>query len=170
MFKCGDTVMHPGMGVCKIQEIKKQTIMKKTQEFYILKPVYENEKTTIYVPVNSDKIGLRRLLTQDDIKKILRTLPSVQSLWVDNDAKRKESFTQILKSGDHIQIMELIKELYEHKLEKQSAGKRLHISDEKILQEAERLIHQELAYTMNIKTDEVSDFILNELNKKIRLG
>ncbi len=164
MFKCGDTVMHPGMGVCKIEEIKKQTIMKKTQEFYILKPVYENEKTTIYVPVNSDKIGLRRLLTQEDIKEILKSLPNARSLWVDNDAKRKEVFTQVLKSGDHVSIMELIKELYEHKLEKQSAGKRLHISDEKILQEAERLIHQELAFTMNIKPDEVSDFIVGQLN------
>ncbi len=166
MFKCSDFVVHPGMGVCKIEEIKKQAIIKNQErEFYVLRPVYENEKTLIYVPVDSEKIKLRKLLTKNDIKNIISALPNNKSAWIENEQQRKEAFTRTLKSGDHIAIMGIIKALYDCRLEKQQCGKKLYLSDEKILNEAERLIHQELAFTMEIKPDEVTNFILDELNK-----
>ncbi len=164
MFNVGDTVMHSGMGVCRVEKIEKKEITKgKTNEFYVLKPVYENEKTTVYVPVNSDKIKLRHLLTQEDIKKIISALPENKSEWIDNDARRKEEYSKIIKNGDHIATMGVIKELYERKKEKEQSGKRLHIADEKLLGEAQKIIHQELAFTMNIELDDVADFIGEQL-------
>ena len=165
MFKCLDYVMHPGMGVCKIKEIKKQSVFKNQErEFYVLRPVYENEKTLIYVPVDSDKIKLRKLLTREDIKAIISALPNCETAWIENEQQRKEAYMRTLKSGDHVAIMGIIKVLYEQRLAKQECGKKLYLSDEKLLNEAERLIHQELAFTMEIKPHEVADFILGELN------
>ena len=166
MFKCLDYVMHPGMGVCKIEEIKKQSIFKNQErEFYVLRPVYENEKTLIYVPIDSEKIKLRKLLTKNDIKNIISTLPGCETVWIENELQRKETFMRTLKSCDHVAIMGIIKVLYEHRLAKQECGKKLYLSDEKLLKEAERLIHQELAFTMEINPDEVANFIADELNK-----
>ncbi len=168
MFSVGDTVIHSGMGVCRIESIEKKEIIKgKTNEFYILKPIYESSNTTIYVPINSDKIKLRRLLTREDIIKILSSLEENKSEWIDNDLRRKEEYSRIIKSGDHIAIMGIIKELYLRKCEKQAVGKRLHIADEKLLNEAQKIIHQELAFTMNIQLDDVADFIGEQIKEKL---
>lgn len=166
MFNVGDTVMHPGMGVCKIENIKTETFARtKSREFYILKPLYENNNTTVYVPVDAPKQILKKLITAQDINNLIKSLANdKESLWIDNDLQRKELFGAILKEGNREKLIKLVKELHEHQEERQKNGKRLHISDEKFLLEAEKLLHQELAYTMKIKPDEVADFIINSLN------
>ena len=43
MFKIGDTVVHPGMGVCKIENIKAESFGRGVlRQFYVLKPIYDN--------------------------------------------------------------------------------------------------------------------------------
>ena len=166
MFNIGDTVMHPGMGVCKIENIKSETFAHtKQRDFYILKPLYENSNTTVYVPVDSTKMILKKLITEQDIQGLIKSLKNdTEKLWIDNDLQRKELFSAIIKEGNREKLIKLIKELHEHKEQRQQNGKRLHISDEKFLLEAEKLLHQELAYTMQINPDEVVDFIMNSLN------
>lgn len=166
MFNIGDTVMHPGMGVCKIENIKTETFSRAMQRnFYILKPLYENNNTTIYVPVDSPKPILKKLITKEDIQGLIKSLKNdTDVLWVDNDLQRKELFSTIIKEGNREKLIKLIKELHERKEERQQSGKRLHISDERFLLEAEKLLHQELAYTMHIEPEEVASFIIESLN------
>lgn len=149
------------MGVCKIENIKAESFGRGAlRQFYVLKPIYDNNSTTLYVPTDSKKIVLKPLIDEKEIKDLLRNLDTTNCLWVENDVQRKDVFTKILKSGDRSQIILLIKELHEQKLCRQQTGKRLHISDEKFLREAEKLIHEELAFSMNIAVDDVSDFIM----------
>lgn len=165
LFKISDTVVHPGMGVCKITNIKDEDFAKLgKKQFYVLKPIYDNNQTTVYVPVNSEKITLKKLLSEEEIEALLSEINFSKSVWIDNDVVRKEKFTQILKSGDRVEIILLIRELHLKLEEKEKAGKRLHISDEKILREAEKLIHQELAFSMNIEVEQVAEYIIKHIN------
>ncbi len=43
--------------------------------------------------------------------------------------------------------------------------KHFHISDEKYLREAERLLHDEFSYTLNISNEEVPAYILKRIKK-----
>ncbi len=164
MFKINDTVVHTGMGVCKITEIKSENFAKLgTRQFYVLKPIYDNNQTTVYVPVDSDKIVLKKLLSEEEIEKLLSEIDFSKSIWIENDVVRKEKFSQILKSGERTEIILLIKELHLQLEEREKTGKRLHIADEKILREAEKLIHQELAFSMNIEVEQVAEFIIKHM-------
>ena len=49
------------------------------------------------------------------------------------------------------------------KEKKKIEGKKLYVGDEKIMSEAQRLLHEEFALVLNIKVDEVLPFILGEL-------
>ncbi len=163
MFKVNETVVHSGMGICTVSEIRKMKVGNNPpRDFYVLKPIYENSSTKIFIPVNSE-IPLRYPLDSKKIKEILSEVNASQTLWVENDALRKIKFTEIIKSGDHTKIIKLICELHEKKIEKESTGKKLHLSDEKALLEAERLIHGELAYSMQIEPENVAEYIMNEL-------
>ena len=165
MFNVGHMVMHPNAGVCKIDEIRKQKFAKMEEQlYYILKPVYDNQSSIIYVPVNSDRIVLRRLLSVDDIKTLIHSVSLDQPLWIENDTKRNEKFKTILNSGDHVKIIQLIIEIHGQDIEKKKAGKKLHMADSRIMQEAEKMIHQEFAYSLNLDIDEVASYIMEELH------
>ncbi len=164
MFKISDTVVHPGMGVCKITDIKSENFAKLgSKQFYIMTPIYENTQTTVYVPVDSPKITLKKLLSEEEIEKMLSEIDFSKSIWIENDMARKDKFSQILKSGDRKDILLLIKELHLKLEEREKTGKRLHIADERILREAEKLIHQELAFSMNIKVEQVAEYIIKHM-------
>ncbi len=163
MFKVNETVVHSGLGICTVSEIRKMKVGNNPlRDFYVLKPVYENSATKIFIPIDSN-IPLRYPLNSDKIKEILSEVNSEGTLWNENDALRKIKFNEIIKSGDHRKIIKLICELHEKKIEKESCGKKLHMSDEKALLEAERLIHGELAYSMQIEPENVAAYIMNEL-------
>ncbi len=49
MFKVNDKVVYGTHGVCKIAEITNKTVGKCTMNYYVLKPIYQ-ENQTLYVP------------------------------------------------------------------------------------------------------------------------
>ena len=117
------------------------------------------------MPVDSTKIVLKKLLSEEEIIDLLNKIDFSRSVWVDNDVIRKETFFKILKSGDRKEVILMLKELHEQRIEKERNGKRLHVNDEKILCEAEKIIHEELAFSMNISIEDVGDYIVKHINK-----
>lgn len=169
MYHTGETVMYAGTGVCKITDIVKQNFTNTEERtYYVLKAVYDSSGTTIYCPVDNAEIKIRDLLSRKQIEEMLcgnccDDENPKQPLWTDNASARKRLFTQIVKDGNQPEIFQLITEIHEKQQEMQQNGKKLHISDEKIMHEAEKIISQELAYTMNINIDEVADFVTQKM-------
>lgn len=164
MFNIGDMVIHPGAGVCRIDSITEECFGGTSpRKYYVLKTVYDNSQTVIHLPVDSDKIKLRKLLTRSDIKDIIRSVSVKEPFWTENSVQRKETFARILQEGNHANLLQMICEIHIKKAEKEQGGKKLYVADSKVLQAAERIIYQEFAHTLNIAPDEVADFIMSEL-------
>lgn len=165
MYKVGNMVMHPYAGVCMIKDVRIEKFSKLPDKmYYILNPIYEQSQSRIYVPVDSEKIQLRKLLSMEDIQQLIHSIDLDTHLWVNNDSKRQEKFNQILKSGNHKEIIQLIVEIHNKEYEKKQENKKLHLADIRIMQEAEKMIHQEFAFSLNLKIDEVASFIMKELH------
>ena len=58
----------------------------------------------------------------------------------------------------------MIRELYIHKQEQLKNGKKMHLSDEQLMKEAERLLYSEFSLVLNIRADEVPKFISSRIN------
>lgn len=58
----------------------------------------------------------------------------------------------------------MIRELYIHKQEQLKNGKKMHLSDEQLMKEAERLLYSEFSLVLNIRADEVPKFIASRIN------
>ncbi len=168
MFCVNDTVMYGNSGVCTIVDIRPEKFGKEEIMYYILKPVYQ-DKSTIYCPVNSNKLKIRKLLTKQEAYDLIRIMPNTEAEWVENDHQRKERFTKILKDGDQQDLVKLIKTLYFMREEKAKEGKKPHAVDERIMKEAEGLLYEELAYVLHIKPNEVVPFIVGGLESEARL-
>ena len=57
----------------------------------------------------------------------------------------------------------MIKALYRHQETRQAQGRKLHVSDERFLKEAERTLYDEFALVLNIEQDQVLPFILEQI-------
>lgn len=168
MYKSGDVVVYPGTGVCKIVDIITQKFARTEEKtYYVLKPLYDNADTTVYCPVDNCNIKIRKLLSEGDVTLLIREAESSESLWIENDNERKKAFASIVKEDDRVKLLRLIIELHTKRIEKEKEGKKLHLSDEKILHQAEKVIHEELACTMGMSVEDVAAFVMKEMNIEV---
>lgn len=165
MFEVGDVVLYTASIICRIVEITTKDFGGKESEYYILRPIYD-ENATVYIPTNNERLiaKMRSILTKEEVLRLIHALPETEAVWINDEHKRKEEFQKILDSGDRYEILKLIKTLYLHQQTKLQQGKRkMHVSDEKFFKDAERLIYDEFAFVLNIAPNKVGDFINHEL-------
>ena len=66
-------------------------------------------------------------------------MPDEKTVWIDNVNERKECYKNLLACGDHSALIQMIKAIYAHKKERETAGKRLHVMDDHFFKEAEQI-------------------------------
>lgn len=165
MYTIGDVVIYKNDGVCKIADIIIKSFKDKNIEYYVLQPVH-NSNAEIFVPKNNPDLinKMRNLLTKDEVMQIIEALPNEEEICISDEAERKEKFKEILTSGNRTELVRLVKTLYNHKQNQKQYGKKLHIADERILKDAEKILHDEFAYVLGISTEAVPSFIAENIN------
>ncbi len=151
MFKVNDVVIYGTQGVCEIIGITDQRIGGETKTFFVLKPKNDTS-ATCYVPTWNEKAWgkIRKVMTKEDVDSLIDSMPSKKPIWIENDNERKEVYKQIIASGDHSEIISMVQALFSRKKEREAEGKRLHISDENFLKDAEQILYNEWQYVLNM--------------------
>jgi CarD family transcriptional regulator len=108
--------------------------------------------STIFAPTDNEVVlkKMRRLLTKDEIHKLIDSMRSENAVWVENENERKELYRNILAKGDHLELIKMIKAIYAHKAEREAEGKRLHMSDERFFKDAEQILYNEFQYVLDL--------------------
>ena len=157
-------IMHPSEGICTIEKLKPMVFANHTRLYYVLKPASEKSSSTVYLPVNRGNHALRRLLTRENILKLIQDAANHESLWISDNKQRKEAFNRILSDGDHVKMIKLIQELHEHRIMRGQEGKKNCSSDENILAEAEKRLHQEFSQVLHVSLEETIAYIRQNLS------
>ncbi len=165
MFKVNDTVVYGAQGICRISGITTKTIKKQQKEYYVLLPLYK-ENSQIFIPVDNEKLTqrMKKVMSKEEIAELISSLPSESYEWIEDDSERKAVYRKALESGDRHSVVRVIKSLYEEQQRRKSERKKLSVSDEIILNQAENLLYDELAAVLNIKPEEVLPFIKEKVN------
>ena len=73
LFNIGDMVVYGSQGVCKIDAIQEKQIGKAVMNYYVLKPVF-NENTSVFVPVENATLTskMQDLLTRSQAKELIQ--------------------------------------------------------------------------------------------------
>lgn len=159
--------MHPSAGVCNIEDIREEKLTGQKRTYYIMHPLSDNNSTTtIYVPVDTDKVRLRKLAGKDEIIDIIRHSTTERIEWIDNTNLRKAAYSEILRGGDTSRIIALITVLHIKKERVTEAGKKFSAFDEKILHDAEKKIHREFSYALSMQENEIPKFIIAQLQNR----
>ena len=62
--------------------------------------------------------------------------------------------------------MRLIRMIYLHQKSLQHTNKKLHLADERAMKEAETMLYDEFAYVLNLRPEQVIDFIAQRIQIK----
>ncbi|MCR5076234.1 MAG: CarD family transcriptional regulator [Ruminococcus sp.] len=160
MYNVSDMVMYGAFGICKVTAIEKRDLTGEEQEYYILKHI-NSEKNIFYVPTNNDKAlsKMHRICSKAEVDVLISHMNSEGLIWIDNDIKRKEEYSRIIKDDDKHEIIRLIKTLYLRRKELAKIGKKLRSTDENYLNLAENMLFEEFAFALEIDRSEVVKYI-----------
>ncbi|MBQ2990206.1 MAG: hypothetical protein IJD60_02810 [Clostridia bacterium] len=165
LFHAGDTVMHPSEGICTVAGLREMAFNGSMRKYYVLVPSSEKSSSTVYLPIDRGNTLLRRLLSEADIRILIRSSRDYAGLWIDDSKQRKEAFTRILSEGNYARIIRMIHEIHLEGEQRTKEGKRPCASDEAVRMEAERLLHQEFSYVLHMSLEDTVAFIIGELNR-----
>lgn len=163
-FEKGEKVLYSVNGVCEITDITERFFGKTVMRYYVLKPISNNE-ATLFVPVNNENLvrKMKRLMTQPQLDEVLNAVSSKDVEWNSNEAVRKEEFRNTISFGNVSEILILLKSIWIHRRMQNSKGRKLHISDEMYLREAEKMIKEEISTVIGVEQDEVIPYIKNKI-------
>lgn len=159
MFEVNDLIMYGITGVCKVIDITDETFNNRDYiKYYVLNPI-SSKGTTIKIPVNNDKIVMRKILSEGEVNTLISEIPNMEDMWIENERERGVQFKLILRSGECRKIVNLVRSIYiQRELIKENGGKP-HKVDEEIMKEAERLINEEFGIILDIEPSEVNKYI-----------
>lgn len=165
-FEVGDFVNYKKSGICEIMEIKKADFGQGKKEYYFLRSAYDTN-TRIRIPVDSPavKTNMRRLLTQEEIDSIILKTENSENEWQNDYKKRSAAFEAILDTGERSDILWMIKVLSLYKKEALETNKKFGVTDEKLLERAEKAIVQEFSFILDIPQEEVIPYIIDKVEK-----
>lgn len=164
VFNIGEKVLYSVNGVCEITDITEKVFDKTVIRYYVLKPISNNE-ATLFVPVNNENLvrKMKRLMTCDQLDEVLNNVSVKDIEWNTNEAERKEEFRNIISFGNVNEILVLLKSIWLHRTVQSSKGRKLHISDEMFLREAEKIIKEEISTVIGVEQDAVIPYIKNKI-------
>ena len=166
MYQTGDQVVYGIHGVCRVVDIEKQIVNKKTEVYLVLEPVLQDGSRYL-VPTSCEAAmsKLKPVLTKAELESLLRS-DFVRSIhWISDENQRKYTYRELISSGNREELMRMVHTLYVHKTDRDTAGKKVHLADDNFLRDAEKLLAGETAVVMNISLDEARAYLREQLKK-----
>ena len=91
---------------------------------------------------------------------VLKPVCSDSSTLFVNKAERCEKIKEIISGGDCMKLVELIRRMHFHSNLQLKKGRRLHITDERFLKEAEKMVCDEVSVVLHIDRNDVLPLVL----------
>lgn len=167
MFEIGEFVIYGFNGICRVQDITHLDIAgsEKDRLYYLLTPL-GNAGSKVYIPVDNDKITVRKVLTDKEAWKLIDEIPDIDEMWVQNDKQREGVYKNALRTCDCRELVRIIKTSYIRKQERLKQGKKATATDDKYLKQAKDNLYSELAFAIGREKAEMEEIITEHIRIK----
>lgn len=158
MFNIGDKVVYPMHGAGIIEGIEEKEILGEKKKYYIMRmPIGD---MNIMIPVDSiDKIGVRQIISREEIDKVINVLKGEQSNMPQNWNRRYRANMEKIKSGDIFEIAAVVRNLM-----LRDAEKSLSTGERKMLNSAKQILISEIVLATNYSQEETERIIDEAVN------
>src|SRR5437016_10429989 len=160
-FKVGEKLVYPNHGVTVVEQIGESPIMEPGDTFYHLRLLANNSR--LMVPIkNTDRVGLRPLYKQTQIKGLLSLLEeTTQKAHTDWKGRYRENLEK-MKTGRLEDVADVLKNLSEVQKKKS-----LSFREKKMYDRAKYLLVSEVAIVKGIPEPEAEKVIEKSIDKSL---
>ena len=163
-FRIGDKVVYPNHGVGTIEQISSRNISGQAESFYLLR-INANSLTVMVPFTNVESVGLRKIIKQAEVNKIMTYLSNGDCRAHADWKWRFKENSEKMRTGSLLQVAEVMKSLL-----KLSRTKPLSFREKKMLDRARYLLVSELATVKNVPDKGAETLIDKSLaNSRLKL-
>lgn len=169
MFAIGQQIIYGNTGVCIVNQIGPLDSVSGMGDriYYTLLPFYSKE-STIYTPVDNQKIVMRPILTKEEAESLIEEIPEIEELWITDEKNREQDYKDALAKADCRELIRVIKTIYPRKQKRLAAGKKVTASDERYFNMAEDFLYKELAISLDMDLDKVADYVVSHVKEQVK--
>jgi len=158
-FECGDNVVYPHHGAGKVlkKEVRK---MYGTEREYLTIKILHNDMTVMVPCENAGLAGLRRVIDEETVEKVLGVLQDDISEMPKNWNRRFKHNRDKIKTGDIYELAEVVRNLglREHE-------KGLSTGEKQMFTRAKKILASELMYALDKDEEEAEEYLDNLLQE-----
>ena len=147
-YEIGDQVVYPHHGAGKVLKKEMKEVLGEKREYLTIK-ILHNDMTVMVPCCNADKAGLRRVIGEEDVRKVLSVLRDDVSQMPKNWNRRFKHNREKIKTGDVFELAEVVRNLAIRETEKG-----LSTGEKQMYTRAKKILASELMYALDMEEDE----------------
>jgi CarD family transcriptional regulator len=153
LFKVGDKVVYPHHGAGTVVKKEKREVLGQQREYFIIKILHND--MTVQVPVdNAEKCGLRRVIDQQMVNKVVKALTGGGTVMPKNWNRRFKHNRDKMKTGDIMELAEVVRNLALRDHEKG-----LSTGEKQMYVKAKKILASELMYAKQMDEQEAAEWL-----------
>ena len=152
-FELGDHVVYPHHGAGKVLKKEEMEVMGESREYLTIK-ILHNDMTVKVPTENAGIAGLRRVIDEETVKKVLDVLQDEVSDMPKNWNRRFKHNRDKIKTGDIYELSEVVRNLALRESEKG-----LSTGEKQMFTRAKKILASELMYALDKDEDEAEGYL-----------
>jgi CarD family transcriptional regulator len=162
-FAIGDYVVYPHHGAGQVVKKEDKEILGECREYLTIK-ILHNDMTVMVPCQNAGKAGLRRVIDEETVKKVLAVLAADVSEMPKNWNRRFKHNRDKIKTGDIYELAEVVRNLA---VREQDKG--LSTGEKQMYTRAKKILASEMMYALE-KSEEQAEAYLDEILQRSPLA
>ena len=166
MFQVGEHIVYGINGICRVAEVGPSPYDKTDpRTFYLLIPVNNPMSSTIYTPVDNERVPMRRLMTKEEIEALITAMPEIETLTVPVEKQRREIYRTVIGGLRPEGYVQVIKTVRRRRAELTAARKHFPVTDLEYGRLAKHLLCSECAHVLGMSEDEADAYIAGRIGE-----
>jgi CarD family transcriptional regulator len=153
LYKVGDKVVYPHHGAGTVVKKESRTVLGQKREYMTIK-ILHNDMTVNVPTENADAVGLRKVIDEQMVNKVLKALTGGGTQMPKNWNRRFKHNRDKMKTGDIFELAEVVRNL---SLRDHEKG--LSTGEKQMFVKAKKILASELMYAKDMDEDEAAEWL-----------
>lgn len=166
MYQVGELVVYGMHGVCRVVSQEERLVDKKRLNYLALEPVGHGDSRFLVPTQNASAMAkLQPVLSKEELEAMITSEDVKTGEWIRDENQRKQTYRELIGSGDRKRLMRMVHTLYRHKANQITLGKKNHLCDENFLHDAEKLLIGEISIVLRLEPEQARAYIHKNLKE-----
>ena len=152
-YKVGDKVVYPHHGAGKVLKKEKREMIGEAREYLTIK-ILHNDMTVMVPSDSAGRAGLRRVIGEPEVERVLAVLRDDMSQMPKNWNRRFKHNRDKMKTGDIFELAEVVRNLAIRDFEKG-----LSTGEKQMFTRAKKILASELMYALDMEENDAEDYL-----------